>query len=101
MIAAKRRKKRKKEAKCSCFVAKDPVFVPFLAGRETSLALHSYLRHGHLEKVYELEIKKICIFPKLILRFLRLFAAIFFCFFPSAVADLAKGGCALRSFYDG
>jgi len=32
---------------------KDPVFRLCDCIRETSLALHSYLRHGHLEKVYE------------------------------------------------
>jgi len=32
---------------------KDPVFELCDRIRETSLALHAYLRHGHLEKVYE------------------------------------------------
>jgi GxxExxY protein len=32
---------------------KDPIFELCDRIRETSLALHSYLRHGHLEKVYE------------------------------------------------
>ena len=32
---------------------KDPVFELCDQVRETSLALHRYLRHGHLEKVYE------------------------------------------------
>jgi GxxExxY protein len=32
---------------------KDPVFELCDRIRETSLALHSHLRHGHLEKVYE------------------------------------------------
>lgn len=32
---------------------KDPVFELCDRIRETSFALHSYLRHGHLEKVYE------------------------------------------------
>ncbi|MBT6153846.1 MAG: GxxExxY protein [Planctomycetaceae bacterium] len=32
---------------------KDPVFLLCDRIRETSFALHSYLRHGHLEKVYE------------------------------------------------
>jgi GxxExxY protein len=32
---------------------KDPVFELCDRIREASLALHSYLRHGHLEKVYE------------------------------------------------
>lgn len=32
---------------------KEPVFELCDRIRETSLALHSYLRHGHMEKVYE------------------------------------------------
>ncbi len=32
---------------------KDPVFALCDQVRETSFALHTYLRHGHLEKVYE------------------------------------------------
>lgn len=32
---------------------KDPIFELCDRIRETSLSLHSYLRHGHLEKVYE------------------------------------------------
>ena len=32
---------------------KDPVFVLCDQIRETSFALHSYLRHGHLERVYQ------------------------------------------------
>jgi hypothetical protein len=32
---------------------KEPVFELCDRIRETSLALHSYLRNGHLEKVYE------------------------------------------------
>ena len=32
---------------------KEPIFELCDRIRETSLALHSYLRHGHLEKVYE------------------------------------------------
>ena len=32
---------------------KDPVFQLCDTVREVSLSLHSYLRHGHLEKVYE------------------------------------------------
>ena len=32
---------------------KDPIFQLCDQIRETSFALHEYLRHGHLEKVYE------------------------------------------------
>ena len=32
---------------------KDPIFELCDRVRETSLALHAYLKHGHLEKVYE------------------------------------------------
>ena len=34
-------------------MAKDPVFQLCDQIRETAFALHKYLRHGHLEKVYE------------------------------------------------
>lgn len=34
-------------------MGKDPIFELCDLVRETSLALHRYLRHGHLEKVYE------------------------------------------------
>jgi RecJ-like exonuclease len=33
--------------------AKDPIFQLADTVRETSFSLHNYLRHGHLEKVYE------------------------------------------------
>jgi GxxExxY protein len=32
---------------------KDPIFALCDQVRETSFALHQYLRHGHLEKIYE------------------------------------------------
>jgi GxxExxY protein len=60
--AAKRRRSRKKwgfaplssSGLLCLFVAmKDPIFKLCDIVRETSYALHGYLRHGHLEKVYE------------------------------------------------
>ena len=49
-LAAKKRKKRKRVL---IMKAKDDVFRLSDVIRETSFALHQYLRHGHLEKVYE------------------------------------------------
>lgn len=49
-LAAKKRKKRKR---VFIMKAKDDVFRLSDVIRETSFALHQYLRHGHLEKVYE------------------------------------------------
>ena len=48
MIAAKRRKRHKKRMK-----TQKEIFQLCDQVRETSFALHRYLRHGHLEKVYE------------------------------------------------
>ena len=49
-LAAKKRKKRKRVL---IMKDKDDVFKLSDVIRETSFALHQYLRHGHLEKVYE------------------------------------------------
>ncbi len=49
-LAAKKRKIRKRGL---IMKAKDDVFRLSDVIRETSFALHQYLRHGHLEKVYE------------------------------------------------
>ncbi len=49
-LAAKRRKNRKRVL---VMKAKDDIFRLSDVIRETSFALHQYLRHGHLEKVYE------------------------------------------------
>jgi GxxExxY protein len=48
MIAAKRRKRHKKGMK-----TQKEIFQLCDQIRETAFALHCYLRHGHLEKVYE------------------------------------------------
>ncbi len=48
MIAARRRKRHKKRMK-----TQKEIFHLCDEVRETSFALHCYLRHGHLEKVYE------------------------------------------------
>lgn len=49
-LAAKRRESRKRVL---VMKAKDDIFRFSDVIRETSFALHQYLRHGHLEKVYE------------------------------------------------
>ena len=48
MIAARRRKRHKKGMK-----TQKEIFQLCDQIRETAFALHCYLRHGHLEKVYE------------------------------------------------
>lgn len=48
MIATKSHKQHKHGT-----LAKSPIFEPCDQVRETAFALHCYLRHGHLEKVYE------------------------------------------------
>jgi GxxExxY protein len=52
-MAAKRRKKRKKEEKERKMKGEADVFALCDRVRETSFALHCYLKHGHLEKVNE------------------------------------------------